>query len=59
MKATHVFVNSAMQVTLIDFGLAEEVDFETGTSDKPGGTFHTMSPEMLELYIRLQDQDGQ
>ena len=48
IKASHVFMNPQGQLTLIDFGLAEQVSNDyTYVS---GGTLHSMSPEMLDLY---------
>ena len=52
LKATHVFLDEAMRVTLIDFGLAEQVA-EDGFTSVPGGTLHAMSPEMLILYTKV------
>lgn len=51
LKATHVFLDEAMQITLIDFGLAEQVS--DGFTSVPGGTMHAMSPEMLILYTKV------
>ena len=52
LKATHVFLDEAMRVTLIDFGLAEQVSAD-GYTSVPGGTMHAMSPEMLVLYTKM------
>lgn len=52
LKATHVFLDEAMRVTLIDFGLSEQVA-EDGFTSVPGGTLHAMSPEMLLLYTKV------
>lgn len=49
LKATHVFLNEEMKLTLIDFGLSEIID---GATSVPGGTMHAMSPEMLILYTK-------
>ena len=52
LKASHVFVSKDMQIRLIDFGMAEKLDWMTRTSTIPGGTCHAMSPEMLELFYK-------
>ena len=51
LKATHVFLDEQMKLTLIDFGLAEQLS-EDGKSILAGGTMHAMSPEMLILYTK-------
>ena len=51
LKATHVFLDEHMRLTLIDFGLAEQLS-EDGKSILAGGTLHAMSPEMLVLYTK-------
>ena len=51
LKATHVFLNEKMEVTLIDFGLSELIC--DGATSVPGGTLHAMSPEMLVLYTKV------
>ena len=51
LKATHVFLDETMRVTVIDFGLAEHVS--DGFTSIPGGTMHAMSPEMLVLYTKV------
>ena len=48
LKASHVFVDKNMRVTLIDFGMSEEVS--GGQSWHPAGTFHQMSPEMIAIW---------
>ena len=50
LKASHVFLDEQMRVTLIDFGLSELVS--DGATSVPGGTMHAMSPEMLILYTK-------
>ena len=50
LKASHVFLDEQMRVTLIDFGLSELVS--DGVTSVPGGTMHAMSPEMLILYTK-------
>lgn len=50
LKASHVFLDDQMRVTLIDFGLSEVVS--DGSTTVPGGTLHAMSPEMLILYTK-------
>mmetsp|Transcript_1378 Transcript_1378/g.1884 ORF Transcript_1378/g.1884 Transcript_1378/m.1884 type:complete len:105 (-) Transcript_1378:591-905(-) len=50
LKATHVFLDEEMRLTLIDFGLSEQVS--DGYTSLPGGTMHAMSPEMLILYTK-------
>lgn len=50
LKASHVFIDQALRVTLIDFGMCETTS--DGTTIKPAGTFHAMSPEMLLLFER-------
>lgn len=45
LKASHVFIDSSLRVTLIDFGMCERT--KDGTTGTPAGTFHAMSPEML------------
>jgi serine/threonine protein kinase len=42
-------------VTLIDFGLAEQVN-EARESYVAGGTLHAMSPEMLRLFVKQAQQ---
>jgi len=47
LKATHVFINAILEITLIDFGLGEDLSTcEEGyeTTSLPGGTYHAMSP---------------
>lgn len=51
LKATHVFLNEKLQVTIIDFGLSEQIS--DGATSVPGGTMHAMSPEMLVLYTKV------
>lgn len=51
LKASHVFINAKGEVTLIDFGLAEQVS-EDKCTYKAGGTLHAMSPQMLSLYLK-------
>lgn len=51
LKATHVFLDHRMQVTLIDFGLSEQIS--DGATSVPAGTLHAMSPEMLILYTKV------
>ena len=48
LKASHVFIDPALRVTLIDFGMCETTT--DGATIKPAGTFHAMSPEMLRLF---------
>ena len=50
LKASHVFLNTNGQVTLIDFGLSEIV--ADGFSSIGAGTLHSMSPEMVNLYFK-------
>ena len=50
LKASHVFVDNNLRVSLIDFGMCEVVS--DGTTSVPAGTFHSMSPEMLDLYLK-------
>lgn len=56
LKASHVFVTSQGSVTLIDYGMAEQVG-ESKQTLLAGGTLHSMSPEMLKLYAQ-QRSDG-
>ena len=56
LKASHVFVTSQGSVTLIDYGMAEQVG-ESKQTLLAGGTLHSMSPEMLKLYAQ-QRCDG-
>jgi hypothetical protein len=42
-------------VTLIDFGMCETTS--DGTSIKPAGTFHAMSPEMIELFLKSMGKE--
>lgn len=49
LKASHVFVDTCLRVCLIDFGLCEQT--QDTLSSQPAGTFHAMSPEMLELFL--------
>ena len=51
LKATHLFLDEQMRITLIDFGLSEQLT-EVNTA-VPGGTLHAMSPEMLVLYTKV------
>ena len=51
LKATHVFLDEKLQVTIIDFGLSEQIS--DGYTSVPGGTMHAMSPEMLVLYTKV------
>ena len=50
LKASHVFIDKWLRVTLIDFGMCERT--KAGTTGTPAGTFHAMSPEMLALFIK-------
>lgn len=50
LKASHVFLDTNGQVTLIDFGLSEIVS--DGLSSIGAGTLHAMSPEMVNLYSK-------
>jgi len=52
LKASHMFFDSNMEVTLIDFGLSEDLGEGESTTSVPGGTFHSMAPEMLNLYFK-------
>ena len=53
LKASHVFISHNLRVELIDLGLCDEIDEDTS---KPGGTLHSMSPEMARLYLkRIQE----
>lgn len=48
LKASHVFLDSTGKLTLIDFGLSEQVS--DGISAIAAGTLHAMAPEMVALY---------
>ena len=62
LKASHVFVDQNLRVTLIDFGMCEEAK-ENGRTGSPAGTFHAMSQQMLSLFLKrltgkqVQDKD--
>jgi len=49
LKASHVFIDNTLRVTLIDLGLSEQCEPD-GICTRAEGTFHAMSPEMLALY---------
>ena len=51
LKATHIFIDKNMKITIIDFGLAEQMS--DGSTSTPAGTMHAMSPEMLILYTKV------
>ena len=51
LKASHVFITGQGSVTLIDYGMAEQLSDSKQTL-QAGGTLHSMSPEMLKLYVR-------
>ena len=51
LKATHIFLDKQMRVTMIDFGLSEQVS--DGSTSVPAGTLHAMSPEMLVLFTKV------
>ena len=57
LKASHVFVTAQGSVTLIDYGMAEQVG-ESKQTLLAGGTLHSMSPEMLKLYAQQRSGDG-
>ena len=42
-------------MTLIDFGMCETTS--DGISIKPAGTFHAMSPEMIELFLKSMGKE--
>ena len=50
LKATHVFLDKNMRLTLIDFGQAEQLS--DGSTTVAAGTLHAMSPEMLVLFTK-------
>lgn len=50
LKATHVFLDKNMKLTLIDFGHSEQLS--DGSTTVPAGTLHAMSPEMLILFTK-------
>ena len=50
LKATHVFLDKNLKLTLIDFGHSEQIS--DGSSTAPAGTLHAMSPEMLILFTK-------
>jgi len=50
LKATHVFLDNQLKITLIDFGLSEQIS--DGATSVAAGTMHAMSPEMLVLYTK-------
>ena len=51
LKMSHVFLDvKTFEVQIIDFGMAEILD-QFGTTSRPGGTYHCMSPEMAQLYL--------
>ena len=51
LKATHIFLDKQMRITMIDFGLSEEIS--DGSTSVPAGTLHAMSPEMLLLFTKV------
>ena len=51
LKATHIFIDKQLRITMIDFGLAEQMS--DGSTSTPAGTMHAMSPEMLILYTKV------
>ena len=51
LKATHIFIDKSLRVTMIDFGLAEQMS--DGSTSTPAGTMHAMSPEMLILWTKV------
>ena len=51
LKATHIFLDKQLRVTMIDFGLSELL--ADGSTSIPAGTMHAMSPEMLILYTKV------
>ena len=51
LKATHIFIDKQLRITMIDFGLSEVL--ADGSTSIPAGTMHAMSPEMLILYTKV------
>ena len=49
LKASHIFIDKNLRVTLIDFGMCEKTN-EEGKTENPAGTFHAMSSQMLNLF---------
>ncbi|CAI2373416.1 unnamed protein product [Moneuplotes crassus] len=49
LKASHVFLDKNSRITLIDLGMVEKL--ESGErSYIPAGTFHSMAPEMIDVW---------
>ena len=57
LKASHVFISKNGMLTLIDLGMAEKLD-EGQRSRIPAGTFHSMAPEILDLWESSISNDG-
>ncbi len=50
IKASHVFIDSELRVTLIDFGFSKKLSQNERTSSICG-TYHAMAPEILKMLI--------
>eukprot|EP00347_Sterkiella_histriomuscorum_P021218 403334790 len=55
-QASHIFINQNLRIELIDLGLSEQI--QDGSTSTPAGTYHSMSPEVANLFSKtLQNQE--
>jgi cGMP-dependent protein kinase 1 len=57
LKASHVFLHKSGIITLIDLGMVEKLE-DGERSLIPAGTFHSMAPEMIDLWESSTKNDG-
>jgi len=55
LKASHIFLDKNLRIEIIDLGFAEENS--DGNTSTPAGTFHAMSPEMANLYLKSLNKE--
>jgi len=57
LKASHIFLNKNGNITLIDLGMVEKLEI-LQRSYIPAGTFHSMAPEMIDIWESSIINDG-
>lgn len=57
LKASHIFIHKNGVITLIDLGMVEKLE-DDKRSLIPAGTFHSMAPEMIDLWESSTKNDG-
>jgi len=58
IKASHIFIDENLKITLIDFGFAKELSGPIKKTNSFCGTIHAMAPELLECIPYNVEKNG-